>query len=76
MLTLGLLFGAVTLLFMLSGAPIAFALGAVAVGALVIARLHVDQGRFRRLRIDELDVGRLRVTELEVDRRVEPGVAG
>jgi len=31
MLTLGLAFGAVTLLFMLSGAPIAFALGAVAV---------------------------------------------
>ncbi|MEO7057416.1 MAG: TRAP transporter large permease subunit, partial [Caldimonas sp.] len=31
MLTLGLGFAAVTLLFMLSGAPIAFALGAVAV---------------------------------------------
>ncbi|HKW84709.1 MAG TPA: TRAP transporter large permease subunit, partial [Burkholderiaceae bacterium] len=31
MLALGLLFGAVTLLFMFSGAPIAFALGSVAV---------------------------------------------
>jgi Tripartite ATP-independent periplasmic transporter, DctM component len=31
MLTLGLLFGAVTLLFMFSGAPISFALGSVAV---------------------------------------------
>ena len=31
MLSMGLLFGAVTLLFMFSGAPISFALGSVAV---------------------------------------------
>ena len=31
MLTLGMLFGVVTLLFMFSGAPISFALGSVAV---------------------------------------------
>ena len=31
MLQLGLLFGAVTLIFMFSGAPIAFALGGVAI---------------------------------------------
>src|SRR5205085_2415013 len=36
MLTLGLAFAAVTLLFMLSGAPIAFALGAVAVAFMAI----------------------------------------